>query len=57
MTEYRRQFTAVAHGDGLLITAGNRSLRLSADEKDDLTAVLAGPVIAREVARVTGLEK
>lgn len=57
MTEYRRPFTAVEHDGGLHITAGARMLRLSAAEVDDLTALLAGPIIDREVARLTGVER
>lgn len=52
----RRPFTAVPHDDGLIVTAGNRSLRLSAAEVSDLADAIAGPVIAREVARLVGLE-
>lgn len=52
----RRPFTAVPHDDGLIVTAGRRSLRLSAAEVDDLAAMLASPIVEREVARLCGLE-
>lgn len=52
----RRPFTITRHDDGLLLTAGNRMLRLSAAEVQELAEAIAGPVIAREVARLTGLE-
>ncbi len=52
----RRPFTTTVHDDGLIVTAGNRSLRLSAAEVDDLTAMLASPIIEREIARLCGLE-
>lgn len=57
MTEYRRAFSAVPHDDGLLITAGARYLRLSADEVSELAEILAGPIVEREVAHLIGLER
>lgn len=56
MTRYRRAFSAVPHDGGLLVTAGCRSLRLSADEVAELAGLLAGPIVDREVCRLTGLE-
>ncbi|MDO0976952.1 hypothetical protein [Mycolicibacterium frederiksbergense] len=52
----RRNFTAVPHDDGLVVTAGRRSLRLSAAEVSDLADAIAAPIIEREVARLCGLE-
>lgn len=57
MAEYRRHFAAVPHGDGLLVTAGNRTLRLSADEVAELAEHLAGPIVDRECARLVGVER
>lgn len=48
MTAYRRPFEVTDHDDGLLITAGNRSLRLSRSEVDELVLHLTGkPPILR----------
>lgn len=53
----RRNFSVRHLDDGaILITAGGQMTRLSEAEIAELADVIAAPVIAREVARVTGLE-
>lgn len=58
MTEYRRAFTIRHLDDGaILLTAGQRMTRLSADEVTELAEALAGPIVERECARLVGVER
>ncbi len=52
----RRPFTITPHDDGLLLRVGCRMVRLNTDEVTELAEAIAGPIVAREVARLTGLE-
>lgn len=48
MTHYRRPFTVTEHDDGWLIKAGNRLLRLSDTEAQELADIVNGrPTIQR----------